>query len=137
VLGNPEWLFIGLPFLGIFWATMQYAPRAYRLAPDGVRIERRAGDIVVPYEAIVAVDRERRGLTGFGAGSKGFLGWFSFGRAWRPSLGRYRLALTNRRDVVWLRTTSGWIAVSPDPPDAFVDRLRARLVSRSGTIRGR
>jgi len=137
VHGDPEWLFIALPILGIFWVTLLYAPRAYRLGPDGVRIERRAGDLVVPYAAVLGVDRDRRGLACFGAASNGFLGWYTFGRAWRPGSGRYRLALTNRRDVVWFRTTRGWIAISPDPPDAFVDRLRERLASRSGTIRRR
>jgi hypothetical protein len=134
---DPEWLFIGLPFMGITWVASLYAPRGYVLTPEGLRIERRAGDLVVPYAAVLGVDRDRRGLACFGAASNGFLGWYTFGRAWRPGSGPYRLALTNRRDVVWLRTTRGWIAISPDPPDAFVDRLRERLASRSGTIRRR
>ncbi len=127
---DPEWLFIGLPFMGIIWVASLYAPRGYVLAPEGLRIERRAGDIVVPYAAILDVDRAQRGLSGVGPGSNGFLGWFTFGRAWRFDHGRYRLCLTNRRDAVWIRTTGGWVAVSPDPPDVFVERLRARLATR-------
>jgi len=29
--------------------------------------------------------------------------------------------------VVWLKTTRGWIALSPERPDDFVARLRARF----------
>ena len=110
--------------------TARYAPRAYRIALDGLHVERRAGDFVVPYRAIRGVDRKRRSLLGVGAGSRGFLGWFTFGRAWRPGLGPYRLFLTRRGSVVWVQTDSGWLALSPDEPDAFVERLRTHLAAQ-------
>jgi hypothetical protein len=123
-------LLLPVPLLLLFALTARYAPRAYRIATDGLHVERRAGDFVVPYRAIAAVDGERRSLLGFGAGSRGFLGWFTFGRAFSPSLGLYRLFLTRRANIVWVQTDRGWLALSPDEPVAFVERLRARLASQ-------
>jgi len=128
---------IAVPLALTFSLTARYAPRGYRLDSDGLHVERRASDLVVPYASIRSVDRTRRGLLGIGAGSRGFLGYFTLGRAWRPGLGRYRLCLTNRRDVVWVQAADGWIALSPDRPDAFVERLRARLSDHASVVRAR
>ncbi|HEY3066861.1 MAG TPA: PH domain-containing protein [Methylomirabilota bacterium] len=122
---------IGAPLALGFYLTARYAPRGYLLGVDGLHVERRASDLVVPYHTIRGVDRTKRAFVGLGAGSKGFLGDFTFGRAWRPGLGRYRLCLTNRQNAVWLQTSGGWIAVSPDRADEFVARLSARLSMRS------
>ena len=45
-----------------------------------------------------------------------------------PSLGFYRLELTNSDHVVWLTTDDGLLGLSPDRPDEFVARLAERLV---------
>ena len=58
-------------------------------------------------------------------GSKGVFG--RFGRFWNPTLGFYRLYLGNRDRIVWLSTDNGWLGLSPDRPDEFVDRLRAHV----------
>jgi hypothetical protein len=50
-----------------------------------------------------------------------------FHDVWRPGLGAHRLFLTRRGNLVWVQTEKGWLALSPDEPDAFVERLRARL----------
>jgi hypothetical protein len=127
-----------LPFVVIFGATARLAPKAYRLASDGLYVERRgASDVRVAYRLIRSVDRERRSLLGLGAGSSGFLGCFTFGRAWRPGLGRYRLLLSHARAAVWLDTSEGWIAISPDRPDAFIAGLRARLTGHGTPWRPR
>jgi len=126
--GVPWLLLFPLPIGLIFLASARLAPKAYRLGADGVHVERRGtADLVVPYRDIHDVDRVRRALVGFGAGSNGFLGRFTFGRGWRPGLGAYRLLLTNSYDVVWLESTRGWIALSPERSDDFVTRLRSRL----------
>ena len=110
----------------VTFVAARYAPLAYRLAGDGVHVERKAGDYVVPYRAILSVDataRPTRGVSLFA--SKGLFG--RFGRFWNSTLGVYRLFLTNTDGVVWLETSAGMIALSPDRPDEFVERLRSRL----------
>ena len=41
-------------------------------------------------------------------------------------LGFYRLSLPNRHAVVSLATEGGWVGLSPDHPDEFVERPHAR-----------
>jgi hypothetical protein len=126
--GNPLLLLLPIPFALMFLASARLAPKAYRLGADGLHVERRgATDVVVPYRDIRSVDRVRRRLIGLGAGSNGFLGRFTFARAWRPGLGAYRVLVTNGSDVVWLETSRGWIAISPERPDEFVALLRAKI----------
>ncbi|MGH7356941.1 MAG: PH domain-containing protein [Candidatus Rokuibacteriota bacterium] len=129
--GDPRWLFVSLPFTLIVFFVGRYAPTAYRLAGDGVHVERRAGPRVIPYQSIRTADREPRqvrGLTVFG--SRGLFG--RFGHFWNMPLGHYRLWLSNPDGVVWLATTDGWVGLSPDRPDEFVARLRERLPRDSG-----
>jgi hypothetical protein len=124
--GDGRWLFLNLPFAIMLFGVGRYAPTGYRLAPDGVHVERRAGPKVIPYAAIRGADREPRPLRGVSVGaSKGVFG--HFGRFWNGALGFYRLYLTNRDGVVWLDTAGGWVGLSPERPDDFVARLRTRL----------
>ena len=124
--GEPRWMLVALPFaLVLFWAG-RYAPHGYRLAPEGVHVERRAGTKVIPYRSIRAVDRAPRRLQGMSVtASKGIFG--RFGRFWSSSLGVYTLYLTNGENVVWLSTDRGLIGLSPDRPDEFVESLRRRV----------
>lgn len=104
----------------------RFAPVGYRLASEGVYVERRAGPKVISYRDIRSVDRAPRPLAGITMmGSNGVFG--RFGQFWNLRLGFYRLFVSDRGKVVWLQTTRGWIALSPDRPDEFVERLRARL----------
>ncbi|MBI3637063.1 MAG: hypothetical protein HY216_12775 [Candidatus Rokubacteria bacterium] len=124
--GAPAWLLVGLPFVGLFFWMYRVAPRGYRLAPDGVHVERRARPVIIPYRGIRAVDRTPRtvsGVTMFGC--KGPFG--RFGSFWNLRLGFYRLYLSNTLAVVWLTTDGGFVGLSPDRADEFVERLRARL----------
>jgi hypothetical protein len=124
--GRPEWLFAGLPFSLVLFVIGRFAPTGYRLAGDGVHVERRAGKLVIPYRRIRAVDREDRPVGGISVfASKGVFG--RFGRFWSSTLGSYRLFLSNAEGVVWLGTDDGWVGLSPDRPDEFVERLRGRL----------
>ena len=124
--GNPRWMFLSLPFALILFVIGRYAPQGYRLAGDGVHVERRAGPRVIPYRTIRSADRVARPLAGISlTASKGIFG--RFGRFWNTTLGFYRLFLTNRESVVWLQTSDGWVAISPDRPDEFVARLRTRI----------
>jgi hypothetical protein len=123
---NFEWLFLSLPFLLMLLVAARYAPRAYWLAGDGLHIERKAGPKVIRYRDIRAVDREPRSVKGMSfGGSNGLFG--RFGRFWNPRLGFYRLFLSNTDSVVWLSTSDGLVALSPDLPDEFCARLALRL----------
>ena len=124
--GEPFWLFVGLPFSLALWIVGRFAPAGYRLAPDGIHVERRAGDKVIPYRRIRSVDRESRPIRGMSLmGTKGVFG--RVGKFWNATLGVYELHLANADGVVWLETDGGLVAISPDRPDEFVDRLKARL----------
>jgi hypothetical protein len=124
-----RWLVLSLPFSVMLLIASRYAPQGYRLAADGIHVERKAGPKVIPYRDIRAIDRELRSVKGMSFG--GFNGLFGrFGRFWNPRLGFYRLFLSNTHSVVWLNTTDGWVGLSPDPPDDFCARLEARLADR-------
>jgi hypothetical protein len=124
--GDPRWLFFSLPFTLLLFVTGRYAPTGFRLASDGVHIERRAGAKVVPYRTIRGADDAPRSPAGISVfGSRGVFG--RFGRFWNGSLGHYRLFLTNGQSVVWLDTVNGWVGLSPDRPHEFLEQLHARL----------
>jgi hypothetical protein len=124
--GDPRWLFFSLPFTLILFVTGRYAPTGFRLAGDGIHVERRAGPKVIPYRVIRAADTAPRSPAGISVlGSRGVFG--RFGRFWNGSLGHYRLFLTNGQDIVWLDTVNGWVGLSPDHPEQFLEQLRARL----------
>lgn len=124
--GDPRWLLTSLPLTLVLFVVGRLAPTGYRLAADGLHVERKAGPKVVAYRTIRAVDRAERPVNGITVfGSRGVFG--RFGRYWNPSLAFYQLYLTNREDVVWLVTDRGLVGLSPDRPDAFVERLRGRL----------
>ena len=126
--GDARWLFLSLPFMLMIYVMGRLAPTGYRLAPDGVRVERRARSTVIPYRRIRSVDREPRSVAGLSMfGSQGVFG--RFGTFWNMRLGFYRLYVTNRDAVVWLATDDGWVGLSPDRPDEFAEKLRARMVS--------
>ncbi|HEV8641992.1 MAG TPA: PH domain-containing protein [Methylomirabilota bacterium] len=124
--GDVRWLFLSLPLTLVLFVVGRLAPTGYRLAADGVHVERRAGPKVIPYRVIRSVDRAPRPLRGLSlTASKGVFG--RFGRFWNTTLGFYRLFVTNSDGVVWLETSDGWVGLSPDRPDDFVERLRGRL----------
>lgn len=123
--GDPRWMFLSLPFGLMVFVMGRFAPTGYRLALDGIRVERRMGSVLIAYHRIKAVDRTPRQISGMSLfGSQGVFG--RFGTFWNFRLGFYRLYLTNR-DVVWLATDTGWIGLSPDRPDEFVAGLRSHL----------
>ena len=122
--GDPRWMFLSLPFMLMVFLMGRFAPTGYRLAPDGIRVERRTGSVLIPYRRIQGVDRVARSVVGMSMfGSQGVFG--RFGSFWNMRLGFYRLYLTNRDAVVWLATETGWVGLSPDRPDEFVVRLQA------------
>jgi hypothetical protein len=124
--GDLRWLLVGLPVALALLLVGRFAPIGYRLAADGLHVERKAGAKVIAYRAIRGVDQEVRPVNGLTVtGSNGLFG--RFGRFWNMRLGFYRLFLTNRDSVVWLATDDGWVGLSPARPAEFVEQLRSRL----------
>jgi len=125
--GDPIFVIFPLPFLGVVWALQGLAPSGYTLEPRGIRLERRWLARRLPYSAIRSVDRTPRPIGGLLAlGLNGLFG--SHGLRWNPRVGLHYLAITNTRDLVYLETAGGVIAISPSEPDRFVAQLQARLV---------
>lgn len=129
VTGDVRWVFLSLPFTVMLLVVGALAPTGYRLATDGVHVERRAGPRTIAYPTIRSVDRAPRPASGFTLlASKGAFG--RFGRFWNPTLGFYRLYVTDSDRIVWLSTADGWIGLSPERPDEFVERLARRIAAR-------
>jgi hypothetical protein len=124
--GELLWLFLSVPATLALLLMARFAPVGYRLGPEGVSVERRAGPKVIPYRDIRSVDRLVRPVAGLSmTASNGIFG--RFGHFWNMTLGFYRLFLTDRDNLVWLQTTQGWIGLSPDQPDEFVERLSSKI----------
>src|SRR5262245_25350741 len=134
--GDPGFLILPLPFLGMLWMAQGLAPAGYRLEPDGVRLERRWLSRLVPYAAIRKCDRRPRRIGGLGAvGVNALFG--AHGWRWNPWTGPHYLAITNTRDLVYLETTAGLMVISPSEPDEMVARLNARLGGAMSGANGR
>ena len=124
--GDPSLLILPLPFLCGLWVIHGLAPAGYTLEPDGIRIERRWLSRVIPYGLIVRVDREPRGIGGFGAvGLNGLFG--SQGPRWNRRTGWHYLAITNTTDLVHVHTRGGLVVLSPSRPDEFTASVARRI----------
>jgi hypothetical protein len=127
--GDPSFLLLPLPFLGALWFAQGLSFTAVVLEPDGVRLERRWRSRFLPYAAISGCDREPRPVGGLGAvGLNALFG--SHGWRFNRRAGWHYAAIGNARDLVWMHTAAGLIAVSPEAPDRFAAHLRARLSAR-------
>jgi hypothetical protein len=126
--GDPSFLILPLPVLGGLWVAQGLAPAGVSLEPDGLRLERRWLARSLPYSAIQGCDRTPRRIGGVGAiGVNALFG--SHGWRWNPRSGWHYLAITNTRNLVYLHTSAGLVVISPNDPDEFVVRLRARLAA--------
>jgi Bacterial PH domain len=115
-----------LPFLGVVWALQALSPGGYTLDSRGLRLERRWLSRRLPYSGIDGVDRAPRPIGGLLAlGLNGLFG--SHGLRWNRHTGLHYLAITNTRDLVYVRTRRGLVVISPSEPDEFVAALSARL----------
>jgi len=130
--GDMLLLILPLPFLGVLWAVQGLAPSGYTLSEDGVILERRWLTRVLPYAAITAVDRQSRPVGGLGAMVLNSL-FGSHGLRWNPRTGRHYIFITRTTDLVWLTTSRGLIALSPDRPAEFTMRLAERLAAPGTT----
>ena len=130
--GDVSLLILPLPFLLGLWVVQGLAPAGFALEADGVRIERRWHSRLIPYAAILSVDREPRSVGGFGAVGLNVL-FGSQGPRWNRRTGWHYLAITNTADLVYLHTAGGLVVLSPSRPDEFAVRLGRRLCKEAGT----
>ncbi len=105
------------------WAL---APTGYVVEGGTLRIERRLRPISVPLARATAVARIAE-LWALGAarmgGSAGFFG--HYGSFWNRGLGSFRLYATRTHDLVLLEFPDDRLVLSPDPPERFLDDVRA------------
>jgi hypothetical protein len=128
--GDMLFLILPLPFLGALWAAQGFAPSGYTLDEDGLILERRWFRRRLPYAAITAADRQQRAAGGLGTvGLNSLFG--SHGLRWNPRTGRHYLFVTRSSDLVWLTTSRGLVALSPERPAEFTTRLAGRLAARA------
>lgn len=126
--GDPSFVILPLPFLGVLWAIQGLAPAGFTLEPRGLRLDRRWLARRVPYSAIHSVDRTARPIGGFLAlGLNGLFG--AHGLRWNPRTGWHYLAITNTTDLVYVHTTQGLLVISPSRPGEFVAALSTRLAA--------
>lgn len=130
--GDMLFLILPLPFLGALWVAQGFAPSGYTLDDVGLVLERRWFRRVLPYAAITEMDRRQRPVGGLGTvGLNSLFG--SHGLRWNPRTGRHYVFITRTSDLVWLTTSRGLVALSPERPAEFTTRLAGRL-GESGSI---
>lgn len=123
--------FVGL-MIAITLASYTLSPRGFILAEDHLIIRRIIRSVRIPYSSIAEVRYDptlwswvRIRLCGSG-GMFGFWGLFQLRK-----LGRAWLYVTNRRNLVLIRTKEGKVyLISPENPTAFVDSIQLKLNTR-------
>ena len=113
--------------VAIFGIVALFAPLGYEVNPEAVVIRRLLRNVVIPLETIREVRRVESGEIGFAVrlfASGGFLGWF--GLFFSHNLRRFWAYAGNRDDLVLVTQADGTrIVISPHPPDAFLETVRA------------
>ena len=130
--GDMLFLILPLPFLGALWAAQGFAPSGYTLSDGGLVLERRWFRRVLPYAAITEIDRRQRTVGGLGTMVLNSL-FGSHGLRWNPRTGRHYIFITRTSDLVWLTTSRGLVALSPERPAEFTTRLAGRLGDHGST----
>lgn len=103
--------------------TYLYSPTGFSVGPEGVRIHKPGGTVLLPLGSLRAARRaapgELCGLRTFGSGGLfGYFGWF-----WTRSLGHYRAYITSRHHMVLVQAERAYL-LSPERPEDFLARLR-------------
>ena len=130
--GDLLFLILPLPFLGALWFAQGFAPSGYTLEEDRLVLERRWLRRGITYAAIWEIDDRPRAVGGLGSvGLNSLFG--AHGLRWNPRTGRHYLFITRTSDLVWLTTSRGLVALSPEEPATFRTRLAARLAARETT----
>ncbi len=117
---------VGVSF-GVLLGLLPFSPRSYELTLSGIVIRRIWRSFEIPYTEIEEAKRINWSWAGIrlyaSGGLYGYFGLFKF-----RDLGRVWVYVTNRHNVVLLRTRSGTqYMLSPEDPEAFLEKLKAIL----------
>jgi hypothetical protein len=110
----------------IIWSALP-APLNVSIKNESIHIHRLKGDIVIPIEKIVEIDRAddsdtKNSTRKFGSGGAfGYLGKFR-----NAQLGNYQMYVTNASQGVIVKTTDETLVFSCDKPDEIVNYIQTK-----------
>lgn len=124
-------LVLGLTF-GILLGLYPFSPREFELTLSGIVVKRIIRSFKIPYEEITEVSRARWTWKGVrlmaSGGLYGYFGLFRF-----SGLGRVWAYVTDRHKIVLIKTRDGTkYMLSPEDPDAFLEKIRAVMRKTKG-----
>ena len=119
--------------VGIVLFAYGYAPKGYRIDETAIRVERPAGDVVIPLSRVVDVKPVDAflglSLKSFPGGNSGLFGLY--GSFTRRDLGKYQMYARAATNAVLVQTQDGDIVLAPHPRDAFVAAVRDAIGERA------
>ena len=123
-------LVAGIP-LSILLIAAFFTVRSYQISANTLFIHRPGWATRVRLDQLLSVEHDPSAMKGsiriFGNG-----GLFSFSGSFRNrKLGSYRAFVTDVKNAVVIKLTSGVFVVSPDSPGQFVDAVKALTTDRS------
>lgn len=121
--------FAAVPMLAFILSALM-GPRGYRVAAEGLVIERWVAPISIPHASIRSVERisgDRLSGSIRTLGSGGLFGYY--GRFRNRALGSYRMYATRSDDLVLVLSDAPYV-LTPDSPERFIAALnRARAAA--------
>jgi hypothetical protein len=112
----------------LLWASWREAPLGYLVEADAIRVERRAGPVVVPLASVREVRALPDGLSFRRVGGTG--GFFGYHGEYRnASLGQVRLEATRSTGRVLVDAGAARYVLTPADPAGFL----AAVATRRGT----
>jgi hypothetical protein len=111
---------------GIAVYAYAYAPKAFHLGEDEIRVERPAGDVRIPLASVFAVTPLDvflgLSLKALPGGNSGLFGLY--GNFWRRDIGKFQLYARRANHTVLLETDAGAVVIAPERRDEFIARVR-------------
>jgi len=120
-------LTVGIPLAALL-APLPFSPRGYELTASGIVVRRMLRSFEIPYGEIVEARRAgwswKHLRLGGSGGLYGYFGLYTF-----KDLGRVWAYVTNRHNIVLIKTRSGaQYLLSPEDPDTFLKTLEAVIM---------
>lgn len=127
---------VGIIMLAIVLVLTIYlwAPRRYSIDRTNISIHRGIGDIQIPLSEVKDVRKDPSGffeaIRVFGVG--GMFGYY--GRFYSGKLGHYTAYVTNGKNAVIIESKKVKYMISPNNPEAFVNRVKQMIASTNYEI---